>query len=169
MTTCKSCEKPTTGRSRYCREHRDAAALAWRSMIAAKATKRLDRDARFLTAFDDAVDAGLAAGKAVAPEPMTVVEHSNPLDDTSPPVRAWNVPDGPCGFAWVTIRPGTCSFARWLIRTGRGRTDSYGGGVTIWISSFGQSITRKSACADAMASALRASLSVKAYADSRLD
>ena len=77
-------------------------------------------------------------------------------------------PEGMCGFAWVKIRPGNSSFAKWLVKNKLARS-AYGGGVDIWISGFNQSVERKEACARAMAEVLRNELGVNAYADSRLD
>ncbi len=44
-----------------------------------------------------------------------------------------------CGFAWVHIKPGGSSFARWLKAQGLARRDDYRGGVIIWIREYGQS------------------------------
>jgi len=43
-----------------------------------------------------------------------------------------------CGFAWIIVKPGTSSFARWLVKTGRGSSDHYYGGVHIGIIEYGQ-------------------------------
>lgn len=80
----------------------------------------------------------------------------------------WHVPEGPCGFAWINIKPGTSSFAKWLVKTGHCRKDSYYGGVTAWIGLYGQSVDRKYAHAQAMAKSLTAA-GIKCYAMSRLD
>lgn len=77
------------------------------------------------------------------------------------------VPDGPCGFAWVIVKPGTSSFARWLVRTNRG-SKAYRGGVQIWVSDFNQSMERKSAYADAFAKVLQQA-GIECYSDSRMD
>ncbi len=99
---------------------------------------------------------------------MHVVQRANPFDDSSPVVHRYApVMDGVCGFAWVTIRPGTSSFARWVSKTGRGRKGYYGG-IQIWVSGFGQSMTRKEAYADAFAAVLREA-GVSASAGSRMD
>jgi hypothetical protein len=98
---------------------------------------------------------------------MTVTLRANPMDDGSPPVKSWYVPEGPCGFAWVTVRPGTSSFAKWLVKTGKG-SKAYGGGVSIWIGDYNQSIARKEAHARAMAEVFT-NAGITAYADSRLD
>jgi len=38
-----------------------------------------------------------------------------------------------CGFAWVNVKPGTSRIARRLKARDLGRTDSYYGGVTVWM------------------------------------
>lgn len=113
-------------------------------------------------------DAGMAAGQAHSPRPMTVVQRANPLDDNSPIVHQYApVMDGVCGFASIIVRPGNSSFARWLKAQGIGRT-SYSGGVSVRVSQFGQSYERKMAYANAFAKALE-EVGIKAYPDGRLD
>lgn len=127
------------------------------------------KDAAFHAAFAKAVDAGLAAGAAKKPTPMIVTQHSNPLNDNSPPVKEWYVPEGPCGFAWVNVSPGNSPFANWL-KKNKIASKAYGGGVDIWISDFGQSVEQKEACASAMAKVLQMELGMSSiYATSRLD
>jgi len=130
--------------------------------------RKMDRDQKFQTIWDEAKAAGIAAGEASVPTPMNVVQHSNPLDDGSSVEQVWHVPDGACGFAWVNVRPGTSAFAKWLKKMDYARTDSYYGGVTIWISEHGQSVDRKSKHAAAMASVFTEA-GFNAYASSRLD
>lgn len=139
-----------------------------REKIAAESAARRDRYAKFEAVYNKAVEAGRSAGENAKPAPMMVVEHVNPLDDRSAPKQAWHCAEGACGFAWVRVRPGNCSFAKWLVKNKLAR-GAYEGGVDIWISAFGQSIERKEACARAMADVIRSELGVKAYADSRLD
>lgn len=117
--------------------------------------------------YDEAHAAGMAAGNAVCPTPMVVAQHANPLNDNSPVVQSWYVSEGACGFAWVVIRPGNCSFAKWL-RKNDLASQHYGGGVSVWVHQFNQSISRKEAYADAFAEVLRKH-GLNAYAGSRLD
>ena len=124
--------------------------------------------AKFEVAYDKAAAAGKAAGEARKPRAMIVSSHANPLDDNSAVEKAWYVADGVCGFAWVNVSPGNCSFAKWLVKNKLARK-AYGGGVDIWVSAFGQSMERKEACAAAMADVLRNELGIKAYANSRMD
>lgn len=123
----------------------------------------------FSELWKKAVAAGTAAGATVQPKPMVVTQHANMLDDASPVEKAWIVADGLCGFAWVNVKPGTSSFAKWLVREGHARRDSYYGGVTVWISDYGQSVTRKTAYAEAMAKTLREAGIPRTFAQSRLD
>lgn len=112
--------------------------------------------------------AGRAAGEAATPTPMVVVQRENPLDDTSPVVKTYApVADGLCGFAWIRIRPGNSSYARWAKKT-LGAHSGYYGGTEIWVDGFGQSVARKEAYARAYAEVLQAA-GISAYPDSRLD
>lgn len=124
-------------------------------------------NAKWSALWDKALAAGLAAGKGASPTPMVVVERANPFDRTSPVTRGWEVPDGVCGFAWVVIRPGNSSFARWLVKRGLGRA-GYGGGVHVWVDAHNQSLTRKEAHGSAMAEVFR-DAGVHAHMHSRMD
>jgi hypothetical protein len=112
--------------------------------------------------------AGMAAGAAAVPPVMIVRRHENPLDDSSPVANEWIVPDGPCGFAWVTIRPANSRAARVMAEELGARTNSYEGGMMLWVSAFNQSMARKEAYAAAFAEVLRAE-GIRAYAGSRMD
>lgn len=110
--------------------------------------------------FRQAELAGIAAGNAASPTPMIVVGYENDP-----------VVDGVCGFAWVNfkMKPGLArKFGRFLQENKLGRKDSYAGGVTIWISDHGQSMTRKEAHAAAMAKVLQEA-GIDAYSASRMD
>jgi len=104
---------------------------------------------RFQEIWNEADTAGRKAGLEVETTPFRVVQHSNPLDDNSPVVRAFGIIPGPCGFAWVIIKPAYSRFAKWLIASGKASVDSYYGGVHIWVSEFGQLMERKEAYARA--------------------
>lgn len=115
-----------------------------------------------------ALAAGEAAAEAARPTPMYVVQRANPLDDTSPIVKAYPpVMDGVCGFAWVVVRPGNSAFARWMRRT-KGTRKSYYGGEEFWVAEYGQSLERKAAFAYAFADVLTQA-GIKAYGNSRMD
>jgi hypothetical protein len=100
--------------------------------------------------------AGMAAGQAARPAPMTIVEHTNPWDDSSPIKRTYApVMDGICGTAYVKVRPGNSSFARWL-KKHRGAFTAYYGGVQFSVNDFGQSVERGLAYASAYGAVVRA-------------
>lgn len=118
--------------------------------------------------YDKAHAAGCAAAEANVPVPMIVQERASPLNDNSPVTRSWHVSEGVCGFAWITVKPGTSSFARWLVKNDLARS-AYEGGVSIWVSSYGQSMERKEAYAHAFAKVLRENGISRAWAGSRMD
>jgi hypothetical protein len=118
--------------------------------------------------FNSAHSAGMNAGTKNSPEPMVVVQRANPLDDSSPVVKQYPVVmDGLCGFAWVTVRPANCGFAKWLKENKRARK-GYHGGIQYWVHEFNQSISRKEAYANAFAAVLKAA-GIDACSESRLD
>ncbi len=127
------------------------------------------KDAQWKALYLKAHDAGYEAGSEHQPEPMVVVQHVNPLDDSSEVVKAYPpVMGGVCGFAWVSVHPGTSSFARWLRKTGEGQSDHYAGGTSVWVPFFDQSYERKMKYARAFAAVLQGG-GIKAYASGRLD
>lgn len=89
--------------------------------------------------------------------PMTVTDGTN----------SWFVRGGVCGFAWVTVRPANCSFARYL-KEEKGCRLAYGGGMQIWISDYSQSMQMKEFYARAFAEKLR-EFGIRATSDSRMD
>lgn len=114
-----------------------------------------------------AFNAGIAAGEAVTPVPMTVIERANPLDDRSAIVKQYApIADGVCGFAWVHIK-GNTAFGRWAKAKGIARSD-YPTGLAISVMAHGQSLTRKAAHAAAFAAVLREA-GIDAYAQDRID
>lgn len=139
-----------------------------REKISAEKVERTARYAEFAKAFAEASELGYAAGRGAEPTPMIVTKRASPLDDNSPVEKQWYVPEGACGFAWVNVHPGNCSFAKWLVKHGHARK-AYGGGVQIWISAHNQSVERKELHAHAMARHLKEKLGVNCYAGSRLD
>lgn len=128
--------------------------------------------------LDRAGAAGDAAFKAAIPTPMIVYTPANMMgslmggDDggADPNEPVYQVNEGVCGTAWVNVKPGGSRFARWLIKEGRGRTDSYRGGVSLSLYTvcgdrMSQSLTRWEAAAQAVAEVLREA-GIKAYAES---
>lgn len=122
--------------------------------------------------FEEILAEADAAGKAAVEKlnvvPMVVSSHVNQLDDNSPVVKQWYVPDGVCGFAWVNVKPGNSPFANFIKAKGIGRADSYEGGVRISISDYNQSLQKKEAHAIAFAEVLQAH-GIKASGMSRID
>jgi hypothetical protein len=118
--------------------------------------------------FSVAHDAGMLAGNNAVPVPMHVVQRANPFDDSSPIIKRYEpVMDGVCGFAWITVRPGNGSFARYL-KDSKGCRKGYHGGVELWVRDFNQSLERKMAYARAFADVLIAA-GVNAIPGSRMD
>ena len=125
-------------------------------------------DAMWRKIFNEAREAGITAGKAAVPTPMVLVEDTGALFWVSRPGKTYVVDEGPFGWAWVKVHPGTSSFARWLVKAGRGEKSYNGGGIEIWISDHDSSVVRKEAHAEALAAVLREH-EIRAYAGSRLD
>lgn len=125
--------------------------------------------AAFRALYHKAHDAGNAAAAACVPVPMHVVGRANPLDDSSPIVKRYApVMDGVCGFAWINVKPGNSAFAKFLKAEGLARSDSYEGGVCVWVGAFNQSLSRKEAYAHAFANVL-SNEGIRAYSMSRMD
>ncbi len=106
--------------------------------------------------YDEAHVAGMAAGEACVPVPMTVVGGG----------QTYHVPSGVCGFAWIHF-PGNCSFAKWAKKQNLS-SDDYPTGKMIWVGYFNQSMEQKEAYAYAFAAVL-AKHDVPASARSRMD
>jgi len=94
-------------------------------------------------------------------------------NDSSPVVQQWTIPQGVCGFAWVNIKPGNHPFANWLKRNNHARKDEYYGGVTVWVSQYGQSMELKERYAHGFAEVIRDHFAsdpkFRAYSQSRMD
>lgn len=128
-----------------------------RDKIRREKIERAERYAGYNALIVRAHAEGMRAGREANPVPMIVSGHGS----------SYWVDDGACGFAWVTIRPATSSFARWLMKEGIARK-AYYGGAEIWVREFGQGIARKEAYAVAFAKVL-ADAGINAVAGSRLD
>jgi hypothetical protein len=122
----------------------------------------------WIEACTNAVKAGLNT----TPTPMGVVRVD--LDGTPLEVPSV-IMEGPCGFAWVTIRPARGAVVTWLKTRGVGHNGYYGG-YTISTNeierdekcNFGQSYERKMNAAKAFAETLQA-WGINAVAEGRLD
>ena len=113
-----------------------------------------ERENHWAELVSSAHSAGLSAGNAIIPTPMHIRGYA--------PVMG-----GACGFAWITIKPATSAFARWLKKAGHA-SKAYGGGLMVWVGEFGQSMARKEAYAHAYAEVIREG-GFSAYASSRMD
>lgn len=138
-----------------------------REKIAAETKARKERYAEFETLYAKAHEAGHAAAVAVNPVPMVVGEADGLSNRFKPGGQQWFVSEGVCGFAWIVVRPGNSSFARWLKKEKKASKDYYGG-VSLWIRDYNQSMQRKEAYAHAFAGVLKAA-GIEAYGQSRLD
>lgn len=154
--TCPKCPADSNPRSTkgYCTDHMAEAKAAYRQNIADSKEVAALRDNAYEAAHVVAVEAGRFAADTVM-VPVMIVEGYAP------------VLDGVCGFAWVNV-PGNSGFGRWAKKTGLMRK-AYAGGVQLWVSDYGQSMTRKEAFAYAYADSLRASGVENVYAGSRMD
>jgi len=117
--------------------------------------------------YIQAHDAGNNAVTQTTVTPMIVSQHANPLDDGSETIKQWYVEDGVCGFASVIIKPANSKFAKFLVANQLGRK-AYGGGVSMSIRDFNQSLTKKEAYAYAFSKVLNDN-GITAYVDSRMD
>jgi hypothetical protein len=136
-------------------------------------TMNLNANHTFQQLYDRAHAAGQqAVQQAVSAkqiQPMTVGSatsfFTNEIDYSRP---TYFVEDGPCGFAWVNVRPGNSRFANWLKQNRHARRDEYYGGVSISIRDYDQSEQKKRIHATAFAEVLKQA-GFNACAFSRLD
>jgi hypothetical protein len=126
--------------------------------------------------FERAVAAAEIAAAETTPTPMLVGDPKNMMaslmgDDggfrEDRPI--YKVASGACGYAWVNVKPGTSSFAKWLVKNGHGYSDSYYGGVSVQMRQGGQSYEIKCAAASAFAKVLRDAGMDRCYSYNRLD
>lgn len=80
-----------------------------------------------------------------------------------------------CGFAWIVVRPGNCPFANWL-KKNKNAKRHHAGGVSLWVSKYGQSHDKKKEYARAFADSIEHNLiltqiapNMTVQAESRLD
>jgi len=124
---------------------------------------------------DKADAAGKEAVKQLTVTPMVVGQETSLFSgelDYSKPVEY--VADGPCGFAWVSVRPANKGNTRLgkqeraLLKDAGFRLNDYEKTFQLWISQYNQSIQKKEAYASAFAKVLREN-GLKAYSGSRMD
>lgn len=166
------CVANTVGQSKYCGPHRAESRKRWKEMLGNKSAEKQARETKWEDLWCEADAAGKAAAAALYDsgqlQPMVVQQHANMMDDQSPVVKSYYVPEGPCGFAWVVVRPGNHSFALWCKKHQKARPN-YGGGMMVkWVHEYGQSMQLKEAYARAFAEVLRGA-GINAYSSSRMD
>ena len=126
-----------------------------------------DKDFEFAALYSKANLKGYDAGFNHNPQPMIVYQPVGLFDNTPIPGSQHVIPDGPCGFAWITVKPATQSFAKWLKKNDIGHK-SYYGGWDIWIGEHGQSMEKKIAHAKAMCDYLKEA-GITCHVGSRMD
>lgn len=159
MLECKweGCEGTATGKSRYCRPHAHAARARWLTMAKNKPSAA-ERGAKHKALHDKAHAAGLAAAEAHIPTPFGLTDG----------VNNFVLEGGACGFAWVVIRPGNCSYALWAKKNIPLTDKHYYGGVSTWCPLGTQSMTTKEEYCRAYAAVL-SEAGIKAHMGSRID
>ena len=108
--------------------------------------------------FENALAEGIQAGKNAGVIPMEVYGKD----------RTYIVEGGPCGFAWIEIRPARGPLVTYLKKSGQGYYSEYNRCYIYSIFHFNQSMMRKEAMADKMAEYLR-KCGYNVYSNSRID
>lgn len=96
--------------------------------------------------WEEAERAGRTAALRHKPRPVMYNDSTGRLRSLAPV--------GPCGLAWINIKPVRDPMAKYLVKAGLARRDSAEGGVTVWIADYGQSMELKFAHARAAAAVL---------------
>ena len=168
---CTKCDQPTAGKSKYCFTHRAEARTNFKEMCAVSEQSKVVRETQYREWIQGMSILAEAAYMAAKPSAMVVYESVGLSDAPKPDGASWYVADGACGFAWITITPATCSFARWLAKNEIGYK-AYAGGWQIpmhfFIGQIGQSIERAEAAAYACSQFLR-DQGIKTHSTSRMD
>lgn len=161
------CELPTSGKSKYCRPHAREARALWLDKVKTSCQEREQRNGDHAALWARAMEAARKAHADAVPAPMIVADAH--LDGTLVEGGERHyVREGACGFGYVTVSPGNCSFALWL-RKHANAYKHYYGGVRVSMNLGGaQSVARAEAAAYAASDVLREA-GVKAYACSNLD
>ena len=124
-------------------------------------------DFSFVQILRAADAAGTQAAHATTPTPMTVQEFQGIGESRRKVGNPITISEGPCGYAWVVIRPATTRFARWAKKQGF-CDKNYGGGYSFSITQYGQSFEKKYAHANAFAKVLT-EFNINALAEGRMD
>ena len=125
-------------------------------------TQKMEVLSAFTQALHEADIAGVAAASKCDIQMIEIVGHSYK-------------PFAICGFAWVTFKPATTRFVRFLKKEGLVRK-AYEGGASMWVSKFGQSYDKKLAYAHAYAASIQKTIvlsglepTLNVYGTGRLD
>lgn len=117
--------------------------------------------------YTAAATAAVQAANACTPTPMGLYDADPLTGARRGPVQV--VSEGPCGFAYVIIKPARGAFVKYLKDQKLGHKGYYGGyKVSMSHLSSSQSYERAVAAARAFAKVLQDN-GVKCYTDSRLD
>jgi len=168
---CTKCDQPTAGKSKYCTTHKAEARTNFKEMCLLQEANRTAREAQYQDWMTALVSIAEAAYLNAQPAPMAVYETAGLSDAPAPGGRSWNVSEGVCGFAWVTIRPATSSFARWLSKNNIGYKHYISGWqipMHVFVGQMGQSLERAEAASMAVSKFLR-DQGIEAQAASRMD
>lgn len=168
---CVHCNLATVGSSKYCATHRAEARAAWKARIEDSNAERVEREVRHQEILTEMAHVAVLAYENAEPTPMVVYETHGLTDIPKENGKAWYVSDGVCGFAWIVVQPGNCSFARWLAKNNIGHK-AYEGGWAIpshvLVPNETQSYERKMSAVQAAAQVLRAH-GIKCRPVARLD
>lgn len=168
---CANCDLPTVGSSKYCGTHRAEARAAWKARIEIDNVERAAKELRHQEIITEMAHVATLAYDNCEPTPMVVYEAEGLSDRPKENGKSWYVGDGVCGFAWLIVKSGNSSFARWCAKKNIGYK-AYEGGWTIHpadlVPNAGQSYERKLAAMTAAASVLR-NHGIDCHVASRLD
>lgn len=119
-----------------------------------------DREMKYFQWIHEAEKAGNEAAKEAAKhlKSYAIMQNGVQIDTLH----------GLCGFAWVKIKNGKSSLARFMVKEKLADKGTYGG-VEVWVGVGGQSVDIKSAYARAYARKLSELSGEEAVGQSRLD
>ena len=159
---------------KYCPACSRTARKIWLEKIRDKAQEQEKKYEGFSRMWAQAIEAGTRAAESCKPVPMMVGDPKSknpfaPDAEIDTEKEHWIVEGGACGFAWIHIPNGRCSFLQWAKKNIPGQfRKSYRGGDDFHVSGYGHEMTRKSEFATA-AAAILCEGGITAYATSRID
>lgn len=143
------CAELAVGASRYCATHKKEARAQWRRKIQEEKRHREARESEYRIAWRRAMEAGEAAYNRAGNQPQAIKDgFTGELKGIIPDCFGW---------AYLIVKPGGCSFARWLVKQGIG-SKRYHGGIVVSMGCSAPDVTKKEAKARAMADSLRQSI-----------